>query len=53
MANVEDLDAAISIQTKAVDLMPDGHPDKPMYLNNLGISRRHRFGHLGNVDDPG
>jgi hypothetical protein len=37
----------------AVQLTPDGHPDKPGWLNNLGnslLSRFHRLGDLGDMN---
>ncbi|KAJ6599666.1 CHAT domain-containing protein [Mycena sp. CBHHK59/15] len=35
----------------AVQLTPDGHPDKPSRLNNLGGSLFRRFERLGELDD--
>jgi hypothetical protein len=35
----------------AVHLTPDGHPNKPGRLNNLGISLLTRFERLGNMED--
>ena len=32
-------------------LTPDGHPDKPAYLNNLGNSFQSRFERLGDIAD--
>ncbi|KAI0026461.1 hypothetical protein K488DRAFT_75326, partial [Vararia minispora EC-137] len=45
------LDAAISCLQESVGLTPDGHPDKPAYLNNLGIALQTRFERLGSLDD--
>ncbi|KAI0028285.1 TPR-like protein [Vararia minispora EC-137] len=45
------LDAAISCLQESVGLTPDGHPDKPGYLNNLGNALQTRFSHLGGLDD--
>ena len=33
------------------DITPDGHPDKPSCLNNLGNSFRTRFEHFGQLND--
>jgi len=38
-------------QRKAVELTDDGHPDKPMYLSNLGISQETCFRCLGELAD--
>ncbi|KAF8436269.1 CHAT domain-containing protein [Boletus edulis BED1] len=46
-----DLEDAISTLIGAVDLTPHDHPDKPMYLNNLGTSFLARFEHLGELSD--
>ncbi|KAF8135902.1 CHAT domain-containing protein [Mycena galopus ATCC 62051] len=35
----------------AVQLTPDGHPDKPSMLNNLGNSLSRRFKRLGDLSD--
>jgi hypothetical protein len=35
----------------AVQLTPDGHPDKPSMLNNLGTSHLRCFERLGDLDD--
>ncbi|KAH8822467.1 TPR-like protein [Flagelloscypha sp. PMI_526] len=48
---VADLDTALEKLGQAVDLAPDGHPDKPMYLNNCGISHHTRFRRCGEVID--
>jgi hypothetical protein len=39
------------VKKDAVRLTPDGHPDKPLRLNNLGNSLFHRFEHLGDLSD--
>jgi hypothetical protein len=38
-------------RAKAVSLTPDSHPDKPTYLNDLGISLQSRFVCLGELKD--
>ena len=48
---LNDLEDAISRLRQAVDLTPDGNPDKPRYLNNLGNSLVTRFERLGQLDD--
>ncbi|KAI0027696.1 hypothetical protein K488DRAFT_60659, partial [Vararia minispora EC-137] len=45
------LNAAISCLQNSVDLTPNGHPEKPAYLNNLGIALQTRFDRLGSLDD--
>ena len=48
---MSDLEEAITVSWDAVDLTPDGHPDKPGCLNNLGNSFRTRFERLGESSD--
>ncbi|KZV62925.1 hypothetical protein PENSPDRAFT_692083 [Peniophora sp. CONT] len=40
---LDDLEAAISVHHRAVELMRDGHADNPMWLNSLGIALSRRF----------
>jgi len=49
--DVSDLTEAISIQQRAVKLIPEDHPRIPGYLNNLGMSFSYRFGRIGDVSD--
>ena len=42
---------AISYKQKAVHFTPEGHPDIPCRLNNLGISFQTRFEHTGDLAD--
>jgi len=49
--NVGDLAKAISIEQRAIQLTPDGHPYMPGRLNNLGNSYRSRFKCTGNLSD--
>jgi hypothetical protein len=51
LGELRDLEDAISRQRDAVDSTPNGHPDKPGYLNNLGNSFKARFEHLGELSD--
>jgi tetratricopeptide (TPR) repeat protein len=46
-----DIQKAISFLGDAVQLMPDGHADKPGRLNNLGILLSRRFEGLGEMGD--
>ena len=39
------------MQTDAVDLTPDGHPDRPTFLNNIGNSFLTRLEHFGEPSD--
>jgi tetratricopeptide (TPR) repeat protein len=48
---MDDLEQAVAILTRAVDLTPDGHPNKPKQLNNLGGVLHERFQRLGSMDD--
>ncbi|KAH8795985.1 CHAT domain-containing protein [Flagelloscypha sp. PMI_526] len=48
---VADIETAIEKLGQAVQLTPDGHPDKPGGLNNLGISYIRRFQRLGEMAD--
>jgi len=34
-----------------MDLTPDGHPNKPGHLSNLGIALERRFYRLGSLTD--
>ena len=45
------MEDAISNQQKAVELTPDGHPDKPSRLSNLGSALQRRFERLGSLAD--
>jgi tetratricopeptide (TPR) repeat protein len=46
-----DLNKSVSVQEDAVHLTPEGHPDKPLQLNNLGGSLMCRFEYLGDLGD--
>ncbi|VDC06285.1 unnamed protein product [Peniophora sp. CBMAI 1063] len=48
---VDDLQGAITVAQQIVDLAPDEHIDKVIYLNNLGFSFRSRFDRLFAPDD--
>ncbi|KAI0083832.1 hypothetical protein BDY19DRAFT_910303 [Irpex rosettiformis] len=47
----EDHEEAIMLWTRAIEFVPDSHPDKPTLLNNLGTSLRVRYERSGNTDD--
>ena len=51
LGGIEDIQKSISSLQDAVRLTPDGHPDKPHQLNNLGNSLLTRFQRLGEVED--
>ncbi|KAF8545977.1 hypothetical protein OG21DRAFT_1368101, partial [Imleria badia] len=48
---VTDLERLTSLREDAVRLTPDGHPAKPLWLNNLGRSLSIRYEHFGDVSD--
>ena len=45
LSDIADLDEAIMTQQQAVRLTPDGHPDRPRRLNNLGDSFHAQHSH--------
>jgi hypothetical protein len=50
LQEIDDLDAAISFQEKAISLTPEGHADRPMWLANLGSLLTSRFQRLGRIN---
>ena len=48
---MSDIFEAVSVNQLAVQLTPDGHPDMPERLNNLGYSFHSRFGRTGDLSD--
>ncbi|KAI0027063.1 CHAT domain-containing protein, partial [Vararia minispora EC-137] len=46
-----DLEHAIDATSRAISLTPDGHPDLPMRLSNLGSLLSSRFELLGELED--
>jgi hypothetical protein len=48
---MDDLEKAMVILTRTVHLTLDGHPNKPVQLNNFGIAFQLRFERLGSMDD--
>lgn len=53
LREMNDLEEVISRQRDAVGLTPDGHPDKPGRLSDLGHSFWARFECLGKLRDLG
>ncbi|KAK7464106.1 hypothetical protein VKT23_006268 [Stygiomarasmius scandens] len=51
LINLSDIEEAINASQRAVDLVPDGHANKPAWLNGLGIAHTSRFEHLGDLSD--
>jgi hypothetical protein len=49
LGDLSDLENAISNMERAVSLTDDSHPNKPMFLSNLGVTQRNRFEHLGEM----
>jgi len=50
LRNEKDLEESIVENEKAVNLTPEGHPDRPMYLNDLGLSLQRQFERDGDID---
>ena len=48
---MEDLDEAIVLVREALDLRPQGHPDRAMSLNSLAIHLSSRYNLLGATED--
>ncbi|KEP46119.1 aromatic di-alanine and TPR containing protein [Rhizoctonia solani 123E] len=51
MGELSNLESAIEYQSRALALTPDGHPDLPSRLANLGVSHSFRFKRLGELSD--
>ncbi|KAJ7884487.1 CHAT domain-containing protein [Mycena leptocephala] len=51
LGDLSDINKSVLMTEDAVQLTPDGHPDKPGMLNNLGNSLFHRFEQLGDPQD--
>ncbi len=49
--NPQDLDRALDLWQRAVALTPEGSPDLPGYLNNLGNGLSDRYARTGNLQD--
>src|SRR5947207_7037150 len=50
-ASIDYRDRAITMEWQAVELTPEGHPNRSMYLNNLAIALHSRFERMGSMDD--
>ncbi|KAF7358386.1 hypothetical protein MVEN_00888700 [Mycena venus] len=51
LGDLNDLDKSLLIQQNVLSLTPDGHPNKPLRLNNLVRSLHTRFTQLGDLSD--
>ncbi|KAJ7889806.1 hypothetical protein B0H14DRAFT_2336561 [Mycena olivaceomarginata] len=51
LGDLSDINKCLLMFEDAVQLTPDGHPDKPGMLNNLGNSLLGRFERLGDLSD--
>jgi len=51
VGNPADLAEAISVQQRAIQLIPNGHADTPRYMTVLGNSYLCRFEHAGHLPD--
>ncbi|KZV59436.1 hypothetical protein PENSPDRAFT_595468, partial [Peniophora sp. CONT] len=51
LGELDDLEQAIAAQRRAVELTPERHLDKPIWLSNLGRSLQSRFERLGELGD--
>jgi hypothetical protein len=49
--NIADLERSISLFEDAVQVTPDSHPDKPLWLSSLGSSLSSRYKLFGDVVD--
>ena len=48
---MEDLDCAIDTNEQAVESTPVEHPDRVVWLNNLGYALQRRFDRMGLMED--
>ncbi|KAI0311454.1 hypothetical protein OF83DRAFT_758388 [Amylostereum chailletii] len=46
-----DVDSAVHVQSHAIDLAPEGHPDEPRFLSSPGNTFQTRSERLGDVED--
>jgi tetratricopeptide (TPR) repeat protein len=51
LGNSKDLEEALEYQQKALSLIPKGHPDRALCLQNLAMSFMDRYKGLDNVED--
>lgn len=51
LGELSDLKNPVEYHTQAVNLIPDGHADKPGWLSNLGNSYQFWFKRLGELSD--
>ncbi|KAE9406224.1 TPR-like protein [Gymnopus androsaceus JB14] len=45
------IENSVQLWRQAVELIPNGHADKPVLLTNLGYAYQLQFGHLGDLGD--
>jgi len=46
-----DPEAAVQAVQQAIDSTPEDHPDRAMYLNNLGNELKSRYARTGDIAD--
>jgi len=49
--NIADLDKALALWRQALEATPPGSPDRPGFLNNLGIGLSDRYERTGRLED--
>jgi tetratricopeptide (TPR) repeat protein len=49
--SIDDLERAITTREQAIGLTPDGHPDLPTIMNNLGTALHSRYELTGSMED--
>jgi hypothetical protein len=49
LGDMGDMNKSVLVFEHAVQLTPDGHPNKPSWMNNLGSSLLSHFQRLGNL----
>ncbi|KAJ6569774.1 CHAT domain-containing protein [Mycena vulgaris] len=48
---IADLETILQAAQEAVLLAPEGHPDRPKHLGNLGVAFANRYNRLGDLND--
>ena len=51
LGSLADLEKALDLFQQAVELIPEGNPDRPMCLNNWGVALHEHFERLGSLTD--
>jgi tetratricopeptide (TPR) repeat protein len=49
--SIDDINGAITMEEKTIELIPVDHPNRATYLNNFGIALRSRFERTGSIDN--